>query len=156
MNAKQITAFIEKNISEFLAENNFKLYDIEYIKEGPNWYLRVFIDNIEKDKPVSINDCEIVTKFVNKLLDEKDPIEHAYILEVSSPGIDRQLKKDSDFTEYAGKQVDIKLYKPINKKKEFSGELIGLKENIISIKSDGEILSFDKKDIASCRLAVIF
>ncbi|MDR2939476.1 MAG: ribosome maturation factor RimP [Clostridiales bacterium] len=156
MNSKQVLELVEKNILGLLSENGLKLYDIEYVKEGPNWYLRIYIDNIDKSKVISISDCESVTRYVSKFLDEKDPIEHAYILEVSSPGIDRLLKKDSDFAEYTGSVVDIKLYKPINKQKSFTGELAGLKDGIIFIKDGEGILEFDKKNVASCRLAVVF
>ena len=144
---------VESLIIPVLEKNNYELVDIEFVKEGPNWYLRIYID---KDGGITIDDCEIASKSVEKLLDENDPIEQAYILEVSSPGIDRPLKKESDFVKYSGEIVDIKLYKAINGGKEHQGVLLGLENNIVSISVDNVKLEFDKKDIASIRLAVIF
>lgn len=144
---------VESLIVPVIEKNNYELVDIEFVKEGPNWYLRIYID---KDGGITIDDCETVSKSIEKLLDEKDPIEQAYILEVSSPGIDRPLKKDSDFIKYSGEIVDIKLYKPINGSKEHQGVLLGLENNIVSISVNDVKIDFDKKDIASIRLAVIF
>ncbi|NLJ87182.1 MAG: ribosome maturation factor RimP [Epulopiscium sp.] len=137
-----------------MEEHNFELVDVEYVKEGTNWYLRVFID---KKGGITIDDCELVSKSLEKTLDKEDPIKNSYILEVSSPGLDRPLKKDSDFERYKGRIVDIKLYKAFNKKKEYSGELIGLKDNIVYIiDEDGNELSFNRNDIAIIRLAILF
>lgn len=148
----------EKKVEELLIpiieEKNLELVDIEFVKEGPNWYLRIYID---KENGVSIDDCEAVSKAVEKKLDETDPIEQAYILEVSSPGIDRPLKKEKDFIKYAGEIVDIKLYKPFDGKKEYQGELKGLQDKIVTIvEENGNKISFSQKEIASIRLAVIF
>lgn len=148
----------EKKVEELLIpiieEKNLELVDIEFVKEGPNWYLRIYID---KENGVSIDDCEVISKALEKRLDETDPIEQAYILEVSSPGIDRPLKKEKDFIKYAGEIVDIKLYKPFDGKKEYQGELKGLQDKIITIiEEDGKEISFTQKEIASIRLAVIF
>lgn len=148
----------EKKVEELLIpiieEKKLELADIEFVKEGPNWYLRIYID---KDGGVSIDDCEAVSKALEKKLDEADPIEQAYILEVSSPGIDRPLKKEKDFIKYAGEIVDIKLYKPFDGKKEYQGELKGLQDKIVTIiEEDGKEISFTQKEIASIRLAVIF
>ena len=148
----------EKKVEELLIpiieEKNLELVDIEFVKEGPNWYLRIYID---KENGVSIDDCEAVSKALEKKLDETDPIEQAYILEVSSPGIDRPLKKEKDFIKYAGEIVDIKLYKPFDGKKEYQGKLKGLQDKIITIvEENGNEISFTQKEIASIRLAVIF
>ena len=110
----------EDLILPIIEENKFELVDIEFVKEGPNWYLRVFID---KDEGITIDDCELVSKAFEKKLDEEDIIKQAYILEVSSPGIDRPLKKDKDFKRCIGKLIDIKLYKPFEGRKEFQGTL---------------------------------
>ncbi|MGL4790862.1 MAG: ribosome maturation factor RimP, partial [Anaerotignaceae bacterium] len=107
---------VEQMLMPIITENNFELVDVEFIKEGQNWYLRIYVD---KDGGISIDDCELVSKAFEKIVDEKDPIEQAYILEVSSPGIDRPLKKEADFVKFKGELVDIKLYKAINKQKEF-------------------------------------
>ena len=136
-----------------IEQNNYELVETEFVKEGANYYLRLYID---KEGGFSINDCETVSRYLEQKLEEDDFIDKAYILEVSSPGIDRVLKKDSEYTKYKGRIVDIKLYKPIDKVKEFQGELIGLIEDKIVINQDNKEISFDKKDVAICRLAVIF
>lgn len=135
-------------------EKGLELVDVEFVKEGPNWYLRVYID---KENGVTIEDCEEVSRLLEKKLDEADPIVQAYILEVSSPGIDRPLKKPEDFIKYAGEVVDIKLYRPINGIKEYQGVLQGLENQVITITGeDGQVLEFEQKDVATIRLAVVF
>lgn len=148
----------EKKIMPFLepivAERNLELVDFEFVKEGANWYLRVYID---KEGGVDIEDCEGVSRALEAELDADDPIEQAYILEVSSPGIDRPLKKDADFEKYRGEIIEIKLYKGIEGQKQFQGELLGLENGVISIEDDeNKIFAFEQKDVASVRLAVIF
>lgn len=153
MQTKDIIKKVEDLVMPIILENNYELVETEFIKEGANYYLRLYID---KDGGFSINDCEKVSRYLEQKLEEDDFIDKAYILEVSSPGIDRVLKKDSEYVKYKGRIVDIKLYKPIDKVKEFQGELVGLiDDKIVIIEKDKE-LSFDKKDVAICRLAVIF
>lgn len=145
---------IEELIAPILDQSGFELVDIEFVKEGQNWFLRIYAD---KSGGISIDDCETISRAVEKKLDENDPIEQAYILEVSSPGLDRPLKKDRDFEKYKGEVVDIKLYKPFNGKKAFQGELLGLIDGKIVIKDENDDeISFDRKDIGAVRLAVIF
>lgn len=134
------------------AENAVEVVDLEFVKEGANWYLRVYID---KEGGVTIDDCEAVSRALEAKLDEADPIEQAYILEVSSPGIDRPLKKDADFVKYQGELVDVKLYKAQEGRKQFQGKLLGLADGVISIEEDGGTLAFAQKDVASVRLAVL-
>lgn len=154
MNNKDVINKVENLVLPVISENNFELVDIEFVKEGPNWYLRVFID---KQGGITIDDCEIVSRNLEAKIEKDDFIEQAYIFEVSSPGIDRVLKKDFEFEKYKGKTVDVKLYKPINKCKEFQGELLGLVDNNIVIKDENNNeVCFDKKAVAICRLAVIF
>jgi len=130
-----------------------KLWDVEIVKEGPNLYLRVYID---KDGGVGIGDCEYISKHLSNALDELNPIETPYMLEVSSPGINRALKKPSDFLCYIGHTVDIKLYKPVNKTKLFQGVLDKYENDTITITDSKTIYHFNKKDVASCRLSVMF
>ena len=145
---------VEVLVSGMIEKMGYELVDVEFVKEGQNWYLRFYLD---KEGGINIDDCEKASKAIEKLLDEKDPIEQAYILEVSSPGLDRQLKKDKDFVKYAGSLVDVKLYKAVDGSKEFQGTLKGLEGNIITIEDEnGNELSFDRKDIAVIKLAVIF
>ena len=145
---------VEAILMPIIEEKNFELVDVEFVKEGPNWYLRIYID---KEGGITIDDCEAVSRALEVELDKNDPIEQAYILEVSSPGIDRPLKKESDFAKYAGEIVDIKLYKAFEGSKEYQGALKGLENNIVTITDDnGKEISFDRKHIAGVRLAVIF
>lgn len=153
MQTKDIIKKVEEYVMPIIEQNNYELVETEFVKEGANYYLRLYID---KEGGFSINDCETVSRYLEQKLEEDDFIDKAYILEVSSPGIDRVLKKDSEYIKYKGRIVDIKLYKPIDKVKEFQGELIGLIEDKIVINQDNKEISFDKKDVAICRLAVIF
>jgi len=154
MTGKNVLPQIESLIRPALTGLGVELYDMAFVREGSNWYLRVFID---KRDGVTIDDCEAVSRAVEKILDENDPIEQSYILEVSSPGIDRPLKKDSDYEKYKGSAVDLKLYKPVGGHKDYSGKLAGLADgNIIIADDSGNEISFPKSDVALCRLAVTF
>ena len=137
-----------------VAERNLELVDLEFVKEGANWYLRVYID---KEGGVDIDDCELVSRALEAKLDTEDPIEQPYILEVSSPGIDRPLKKDADFEKYRGEIIDLKLYKAVDGQKQFQVKLLGLADGIISVENEEEkVITFAQKDVASVRLAVLF
>lgn len=151
---KNIANEIEQLVLPITDANNLELVDVEYVKEGGEFFLRIYID---KEGGVSLNECELVTRTLNPILDEKDPIKDNYYLEVSSPGLDRPLKKDKDFVKYKGRDVEIKLYKPMNGSKLHEGELVGLTEdkNIKVIIDDKEV-EFDKKDVALIRLAIKF
>ncbi len=141
-------------LTPIVEELHLELVDLEFVKEGANWYLRVYID---KEGGVNIDDCEAVSRTLEKKLDEADPIEQAYVLEVSSPGLDRPLKKDADFEKFAGEIIDIKLYQAQDGKKQFQGKLLGMTDGIISIEEeDKTVRAFTKKDVADVRLAVMF
>jgi len=145
---------IEELVMPIIEANNCELVDVEFVKEGANWFLRLYVD---KTGGIFIDDCEVISRAVEALLDEKDPIEQAYILEVSSPGLDRPLKKDKDFERYKGEIVDVKLYKPFNGSKAFQGELVGLVDGkVVIVDENGEELGFDRKEVGAVRLAVIF
>lgn len=151
---KSIEAAIEELVSPIVDDKGFEIVDIEYVKEAGEYYLRVFLD---KEGGISLNDCEAVSRELSEILGVKDPIKDNYFLEVSSPGLDRPLKKDKDFVRYQGRDVEIKLYKPLNGSKQFEGELVGLNEdkNIVVIIDDNEV-EFNKKDVALVRLAIKF
>jgi len=154
MTGKSVVSTIESLIRPAVTGLGFELYDLVFVKEGSNWYLRVFID---KPGGVTIDDCEAASRAVENELDKKDPIEQSYILEVSSPGIDRPLKKDADYERYKDSVVDVKLYKPLGRRKEYTGRLEGLQDgSIVITDSSGNILRFPKSDVALCRLAVVF
>lgn len=144
----------EELITPILEKNKFKLVDVEYVREGGNWFLRAFID---KEGGITINDCELVSRELSERLDEKDFIPDAYILEVSSPGLGRQLKKEKDFKRSLGEAVELKLYKAINKRKDFDGILKDFNEEYLIIEQeDGQIIEFKRTEIAMVRLAIDF
>jgi ribosome maturation factor RimP len=151
----------KRRIEEIVAEvalpitqaHSFELVDVEFLKEGANWYLRVYID---KPGGITIDDCQIVSEEVSEKLDKTDPIEQSYFLEVSSPGLDRPLKTERDFEKYAGELIEVKLFQPVDGKKLFEGELIGLADQKISIKQGNEILHFDREKIAVVRRVIKF
>ncbi len=144
----------EQLLEPILKENNFELYDVEFVKEAGTFYLRAFID---KEGGININDCELVSRRLSDLLDEKDFIPDAYILEVSSPGLGRTLKKDKHFEKSIGEEVELKLFKAVNKQKEFTGFLESFNEDVIVISDEKENeLEFERSNIASVRLVVHF
>ena len=130
-----------------------EIYDVEYVKEGSDYYLRAYIDKAEG---VSIVDCENVSRALSDALDREDFIPDAYILEVSSPGLGRTLKKDRHLARSIGQEVEIKLYKPLEGTKEFSGVLKSFDEGSIVITGDAGDCSFARNDIAVIRLALDF
>jgi len=144
----------EKLLLPIIEKNQFELVDVEYVKEGSNWYLRAYID---KEGGITVDDCEIVSKELSNLLDKEDFIADAYILEVSSPGLGRPLKKEKDFQRSIGEEVEIHLYKPLNKKKEYIGLLNAFdKESVTIGTEDGEELQIPRADIALVRLTFDF
>ena len=130
-------------------EKGCSLWDVEYVKEAGEWFLRLYID---KADGVSIDDCEAVSRPVSDLLDEKDPIPGSYTFEVSSAGLDRALKKPEHFARCMGRKVDVKLYRPINGRKEAAGTLTAYEDGSVTV--DG--VRFEKKDVAQVRLHVEF
>ncbi|MCR8745114.1 ribosome maturation factor RimP [Romboutsia lituseburensis] len=151
---KSIEATIEEMVAKITDPRGFEIVDVEYVKEAGEYYLRIFLD---KEGGISLNDCEAVSRELSEVLDVKDPIKDNYFLEVSSPGLDRPLKKDKDFVRYQGRDVEIKLYKPMNGSKQFEGELVGLtEENNIKVIIDGNEVEFSKKEVALVRLAIKF
>ena len=129
------------------------IYDIEYVKEGSDYYLRAYID---KPEGVNIQDCESVSRALSEELDREDFIADAYILEVSSPGLGRILKKDRHFSSAVGQEVEVKLFRPVDKCKEFSGVLDRFDEESVTIVDSGEMRIFKRGDIAVIRLAFDF
>jgi ribosome maturation factor RimP len=141
-------------VMPILSEHNFDLYDVEFVKEAGSWYLRIYID---KEGGITVEDCEVVSRAMNEILDAKDFIPEAYIFEVSSPGLGRQLKKDKHLEKSIGEEVEIKLFKAINKQKDFGGILAGFdKDKLILEQEDGTQLEFARTDIAMVRLALDF
>ena len=151
---KNIESTIEALVQPIVDAKNIEIVDIEYVKEAGQFYLRIYL---EKEGGISLDDCADVSRELNPILDEKDPIKDNYFLEVCSPGLDRPLKKEKDFVKYQGRDVEIKLYKPINGSKMHEGELVGLTEDKnIKVIIDNDEVEFNKKDVALIRLAIKF
>lgn len=154
MSKKKVEKITEDLVTPILEEENFELVEVEFKKEGPHRYLRVYID---KPGGITLDDCQKVSEQLSIKLDEVDPIEENYFLEVSSPGLDRPLKKDSDFVKFKGEMVEAKLYEPIDGKKIIEGELIGLKDNNVQLNvANVGLLEIPRDKIAIIRLLIQF
>ena len=155
--SKKVTEIVEEMAAPILEELNLELVEVEYVKEGRNWFLRVYID---KENGVDIEECGLVSERLSEQLDEKDPITNNYFLEVSSPGAERPLKKDSDFIKAVGKNVHIKTYEPIDNEKEFEGILKDFNGDTviieIKIKTRKKEITIPYDKIAKARLAISF
>lgn len=127
------------------------LWDVEYVREAGSWYLRVFID---KEGGVSINDCENISRILDPILDEADPIPDSYVFEVGSAGAERELKRPGDFQQFMGSEVEVRLYQPLNGSKAFVGTLSGYDNGDVSILAGKENMSFQKAQIAQVKLHV--
>ena len=144
----------EELILPFVEANGFELVDVEYVREGGSWYLRAYID---KEGGITVDDCEIVSRAFSDRLDENDFIEDAYILEVSSPGLGRPLKKEKDYRRSMGKELEIRTYRAVDRCREFYGVLTAYDEDSVTIEEeDGTLRTFAKTDIALIRLAFDF
>ena len=142
--AAKVTALIKDAIEGL----GLTLWDVKFVKEGASWYLRVFID---KDGGVDINDCTDVSRLIDPILDEEDPINVSYYLEVCSPGLERELTEDWHFEKYKGEKVLIKLIRPRDKKREFKGTLMSYDGTVTAL-CDGEELTFEQKELVSVKL----
>ena len=145
---------VERYLLPLVEEHHFELVDVEYVKEAGTWYLRAYID---KEGGIAVDDCEVISRALSDWLDKEDFIDDSYILEVSSPGLGRPLKKERDFVRSMGKDVDVRLYRQIDKQKEFTGALSAYDENTVTLTmEDGSQMVFEKADIALIRLALDF
>lgn len=153
MSRKDIEAKTEAILIPILDEFGFELWDVEYVKEGSEYYLRAYID---KEGGITIDDCVDVSRKLSDKLDEDDFIDSEYILEVSSPGLGRTLKSDRDFSKSIGRDTDIKLYKPIDKVKEFEGTLKAFDNDTLTFLIDGDERVFERSEVASVKLHVEF
>jgi ribosome maturation factor RimP len=161
LSKRKIIELVPEVLHPFLEAHDYALFNVEYLKEGKDWFLRVYIDRPAKSQaesePIGIDDCEKVSRYLSDRLDEMDPIERNYYLEVSSPGLDRPLLRDSDFEKYKGHEIDVFLYKPINGQKMMTGQLVGLQDNIISIMVENkELMALSRDLVAKVKLTVIF
>ena len=139
-----------ENLIKTEVENlGYELYDVQYAKEGKDYYLRIFIDN---QTGIDLNDCEKVSDAINPILDTADYIKEMYFLEVSSPGIERVLRKEKHFEKAIGKEIEIKFFKPIEKKKELVGILEKYDENVIYLSVDEKQIQIERKNISLMKL----
>ncbi len=135
-------------------QHHFELVDVEYVKEGSSWYLRAYID---KEGGIAIGDCEMISRILSDWLDKEDFISDSYILEVSSPGLGRPLKKEKDFVRSIGKEVEVKLYRAKDKQKDFTGILTEYDKDTVTIElEDASRVTFERREIALIRLAFDF
>lgn len=152
MKRSDVEKLISSVVEEIIADMDLELVDVEYVRER-DWYLRIYLD---KNGGIDLTDCQVVSEKLSQFLDEKDPIKENYLLEVSSPGLDRALKKDKDFVRYNGSKVDIQLFKPINGSKQYIGILNGFNEDEFIIIVDKKEVRLNRADVAQMRLHIDF
>lgn len=154
MKKKRVVDIVEEIVLPFLKDKDLELVEVEFVKEGQHRYLRVYLD---KENGLGLDDCKQVSEYLSAKLDELDPVEENYFLEVSSPGIERPLKKDADFEKYKGRLVEARLYHTLNGEKIIKGKLIGLKDNKVLIdreeKGNAEIA---RDKVALIKLSINF
>ena len=149
----KVTDLVTQFARPIVEENGCSLWDVEYVREGSERYLRVYID---KEGGVDINDCEKVHRAIDPVLDEKDPIAESYHFEVCSAGLERALKRPSDFERFVGSAILVKLYRPRNGLKEFPGYLRGYEDGKVTVEAGKETITFEKSEVALVRLRVEF
>ena len=148
MSVSNIETKVENLLQDIIENIGYELYDVQYVKEGKDFYLRIVID---KEEGIDLNDCEKVNDAINDILDEADYIKDQYFLEVSSPGLERTLRKDKHFQKQIGNEVSVKLFKPLDKKKEFVGILKSYSEDELILEQEDEEIKIEVKNIALAR-----
>ena len=149
----KLTDKIAEIAAPIVEEEGCSLWDVEYVREAGSWYLRIYID---REGGVSIEDCERISRRLDPILDEEDPIPDSYVFEVGSAGADRELKRPGDFEQFMGDEVEVRLYRPVEGSKQHIGTLCGYENGRVIISRNGSPLSFDKDQIAQVRLYVTF
>ena len=149
----KLTDRVSALVRPVVEEEGCSLWDVEYVREAGTWYLRVFID---RDGGVGIDDCERISRRLDPILDEEDPIPDSYVFEVGSAGAERELKRPSDFEQFLGHEVELRLYRPMDGKKSFAGTLAGYDDGNVTITVGEEALTFEKQQIAKVNLHVSF
>ncbi len=153
MKKTNVEALVSTWVEEFLAGSDRELVDVEFVKEGANWVLRVFLD---KPGGIDIEDCQEVSMALSKRLDAEDPISQAYSLEVSSPGLERPLKKASDYERFAGETVNLRTYSAMDGRKNFTGTLLGLEDGVVRLDLNSGIVEIPLDQVAKAHLHVEF
>lgn len=157
MAKKKITEIAAEMMADFLQQEGYELYNIEFVKEGKDWFLRVYVDMASGEGYIGTEDCEKVSRFLSEKLDEEDPIEQNYYLEVSSPGMDRPLLKREHYERYVGSEVEIRLYKGKDGTKNIQGVLDSIEGETITVTDhDNKKWELELAEIAKANLAVIF
>ena len=149
----KITEQVWQFAEPVVTEHGCSLWDVEYVREGADWFLRLYID---KDGGVDINDCEAISRAMDPILDEKDPIPDSYHFEVCSAGLERVLKRPGDFAQFMGSTVLVKLYRPRDGQKEFVGTLTGYEDGAVTVTVGNDTITFEKNEVALVRLYVEF
>ena len=147
----KLTDKVSEIARPIVEEEGCTLWDVEYVREAGTWYLRVFID---KDGGVSIDDCERVSRRLDPILDEEDPIPDSYVFEVGSAGADRELKRPGDFEQFMGSEIEVKLFRPVGGSKHYTGTLAAYENGTVSLAQGETILNYTKDQIAQVRLYV--
>lgn len=145
----KIAKVVEKLITPGLDAMDIELVDIQYTKEGGRWFLRIFID---QPGGIGLDDCQRVSEYIDPLLDEHDPVPHAYTLEVSSPGIERPLKKPADFERFTGRRISLSTYVPVEGKRKHKGTLVAASNYSLTLDADGSSIVIPMEQVASARL----
>ena len=148
----KISDAVTKLAEPLAAQLGLELWDVEYVREAGQWFLRVYID---KDGGVSINDCEALSKALDPVLDEADPIPDSYVFEVSSAGAERELKRPRDFEKFMGSDVEVRLYKAAEGSKTWTGTLAGYADGAVRLQTDGKEYVFEKAQVAKVRLRIV-
>ena len=149
----KVTELVASFAQSIVEANGCRLWDVEYVREGSERFLRIYID---KDGGVSIDDCETIARAVDPILDEKDPIAESYHFEVCSAGLERALRRPADFEQFMGSPILVKLYRPYNGLKEIPGILRGYEEGRVTVEAGKENITFEKSQVALVRLRVEF
>lgn len=148
----KISKTVEEIAKPIVEQAGCVLWDVEYVKEAGQWYLRVYID---REDGVSIDDCETVSRALDPILDERDPIPESYIFEVSSAGLERSLKRPEHFERFIGETVEVKLYKAVDGAKSFSGVLLGYEDGDVTIGQGENRRTFEKAQVANVHISLI-
>ncbi len=153
MGKGSVTESIAELVTPIINENRLELVDVEYKKEGKNWFLRIFID---KECGVTVDDCTRVSRQIEDLIEVEEAVPSSYILEVSSPGLNRPLKKEKDFLRFKGKLAHVTTYTPIHQQKNFKGTIRDFQEDVLILDIDSQRLEIPKDQIAKARLEIEF
>ncbi len=157
MSKKKITSIVKELIVDKVSEMGLLIWNIEFVKEAKDWFLRVYLDkNDQEEGSVSLQECEELSRFLSEKLDEVDAVEPNYYLEVSSPGLERELIEDWHFERNIGKLIHVKLYKALDGKKSYEGTLVGFDSSVLSLQVDENNIDISREQVAKANLVFVF